>query len=208
MLNNLPKLYRKDPWINAIYDSVAEQFELFNKLNKSNLDNINFNTLDERGCEIYEKDLQLSRRETLEERRRVIKEKWNANYDVSVPSLQVTANQYFNGMLNVSYEGKANLIFTTLVGLNYFETDFSEFEKVIELIKPAHFTYEYRHKSNLWIDYYNPVVWRNGLKWTWRGQSNAKWSEVTGDYGKTTWGYCITRSWSGHLTERIEYNGN
>lgn len=208
MLNNLPKCYRKDEWVNAIYDSVAEQFELFNKLNQSNLDNINFDTLDEKGCEIYEKDLQLSRRETLEERRRVIKEKWLANYRCDLPTIQRTADNYFGGLLQCSYNGDAILVFNTQIGLNPWKTDFSEFEKVINLTKPAHFDFKYINTFNKWIDYYNPVVWRNGLGWTWRGKNNTKWSEVTGEYCKTTWGYAITRDWSGHLTERIEYNGN
>ena len=204
MIKNLPTLYRKDEWVNAIYDTVAERFKVFNTLNKSNLDNINFDTLDDRGCSIYEKDLQISERETLEERRRVIKEKWNANYTVSVPTLQNTADGFFNKLLTVSYKGDANLIFTTEIGLNYFDTDFTEFEKVINLIKPAHFTYSYEHKNNEWLDYYNPIVWRSARSWKW-GTVNKKWNEVTGDYGRSYWGYAITRTWGGHLTERIDY---
>lgn len=207
LVNNLPKLYRNDEWVNAIYDSVAEQFELFNSLNKSNLDNINFDTLDERGCKIYEKDLQISKRPTLEERRRVIKEKWLVNYKCSVPTLQNTADGFFNCLLSVTYDGNATLTFTTQIGLNPFETDFTEFEKVINLIKPAHFDYKYVYEVNKWQDYYDPIVWRTGLVWTWKGKNSTKWREVTGEWNKTTWGYCITRHWSGHLTERIEYNG-
>ena len=208
MIKTLPKCYRKDSWVNAIYDSVAKEFETFKINNQSNLDNLNFDTLDERGCTLYEKDLAIKYNEnrTIQERRALIKAKWNANYKCSVQQLQQLADGYYNGCLTVSYKGDAWLRFSTK-GINYFDTDFTEFLRVVDELKPAHFGIKWDYYHNKWYEYYNPVVWRSGLDWTWKGEESTPWEDVDGVKLKTTWGYCITRKWSGHLTERIRYNG-
>lgn len=212
MIKNLPKLYRKDDWVNMIYNSVAEQFTTFNELNKSNLDNINFNTLDERGCLLYEKDLQLSSVGTLSDRRNNIQSKWLSNYKCNVQSLQQLADSYYNGLLNVSYEGNATIIYTVLVGLNYFETDFTDFLNNVEIIKPAHFDYVFRYNYNKWEDYYNYITWGterdNCNTWGVRKDNDITWSKVNASKAHIKWDYCLTRTWSAHLAERIGYDGN
>ena len=114
MLKTLPKLYRKDKWVNQLYNPLLLQS--VDNLTKTDYKNIFMNTLDDYGCSIYEKDLLLDSDSTLDERRSAIITRWMANYRCTLPLLQSIVNSYFGDRCDVTYDGNATVTHTTKVG--------------------------------------------------------------------------------------------
>lgn len=197
MLKTLPKLYRKDKWVNQLYNPVS--LRGVDNLAKIDYNNIFMNTLDDYGCSVYEKDLLLDPKDTLEERRSAIITQWRANYRCTLHLLQDIVNQWFGDKCEVSYDGNATVTHTTKVGTRYDPNNYyyKSFLKHYMDVFPAHFNLVWNHTHNRWIDYCKPHNWgyakTDYLNWgvpqthTWGNEKTV----LRGKY----WQYNLTRTW-------------
>ena len=207
MLKTLPKLYRKDKWVNQLYNPVPLQD--VDNLAKIDYNNIFMNTLDDYGCSIYEKDLLLDSAETLDERRFVIITRWRANYRCTLPLLQSIVNSYFGDRCDVTYDGNATVTHTTKVGTRYDANsyEYKTFLKHYMDVFPAHFNLVWKHTYNRWIDYCKPTNWGTARDsyLNWGAVQDHKWQDEKATERAKTWEYNSTRTWNDVLDTEIDW---
>lgn len=110
MLKTLPKLYRSDKWVNELYGVTV--MDEVNILTNTNYGNLFFKSLDDYGCSLYERDLLIDKKATLEDRRYSIKTKWLATHRCTLSLLQQIVKSYFNDKCTVTYDGNATVTHT------------------------------------------------------------------------------------------------
>lgn len=197
MLKTLPTLYRKDKWVNEIYDTI--RLGEVDKLSHTNYDNIFLTKLDEYGCSLYERDLALDSKDTLDDRRSAIITQWRASYRCTLHLLQDIVNQWFGDKCEVSYDGNATVTHTTKVGTRYDPTSYyyQMFLEHYMAVFPAHFNLVWNHTHNCWLDYCKPHSWGYAKEeyLNWRQPLPHKWSDekmiIRGKY----WSYNLERTW-------------
>lgn len=197
MLKTLPTLYRKDKWVNEIYDTV--QLGEVDKLSHTNYDNIFLTKLDEYGCSLYERDLALDSKDSLDDRRSAIITQWRASYRCTLHLLQDIVNQWFGDKCDVSYDGNATVTHTTKVGTRYDPTSYyyQMFLEHYMAVFPAHFNLVWNHTHNRWLDYCKPHSWGYAKEeyLNWQQPLPHKWSDekmiIRGKY----WSYNLERTW-------------
>lgn len=210
MIKTLPTLYRKDKWVNEIYNTA--QLDEVNNQSKINYNNIFMTHLDDYGCSLYEKDLLLDPKDTLDERRSAIITRWRANYRCTLELLQSIVSQWFGDRCDVTYDGNATVTHTTKVGTR-FDPNLYEYQTFLKHymdVFPAHFNLVWQHTYNRWIDYCKPTNWGTARTsyLNWGEIHNNKWrSEMTTLRAKT-WKYNSKRTWNDVLDTEINWKEN
>lgn len=201
MINSLPKCYRKDTWVNALYDAAqAPQTE---KQIEDNYNNIFFSSLTESGCANYEHDLNIPPAETLEERRENIKRAWLWRKKCTLEWLNDVAQSY-NKLLTVSYDGNATLYLNSDVGFNYVKTNYDSLLNDLEIIKPAHMVLKQTHNHVKWLNYYNPIIWETLLLAKWSTiKRDGNWKRYIGSFYRKKWNQVNTLDWSDVLMKGL-----
>lgn len=207
MIKTLPKLYRKDKWVNQIYNSA--QLDEVDKQSRIDYNNIFMTTLDEYGCTLYERDLLLDSKTTLEDRRSAIITQWRANYRCTLQLLQDIVNQWFGDRCEVTYDGNATVTHTTEVGTRYDPNsyEYQTFLKHYMDVFPAHFNLVWNHTHNRWIDYCKPTTWgtAKGNYLNWGTIQVHKWRDEKSTLRYKTWEYNSTRTWNDVLDTEITW---
>lgn len=198
MIKTLPTLYRKDKWVNQIYDMT--QLKEVDNLSYINYNNLFMSKLDGYGCSIYEKDLLIDAKETLDDRRNAIITKWRATHRCTLELLQDIVNQWFGDKCEVAYDGNATVTHTTKVGTRYDPNSYyyQTFLKYYLDVFPAHFNLIWKHTHNRWIDYCKPHNWGHAKEkyLNWRVPKNHKWKDEKSVLRGKRWNYNLTRTWS------------
>lgn len=207
-IKSLPTLYRKDKFINTLYDSGYVVYNTENSKNTDNYNNIFFSKLNEYGCSNYEYDLAIDPLPNIEDRRNLIESKWKAYEKCSLESLQKLTSRYFNNDVKLTYNGDAEVTYTARIGFkNKYRTDtYNAWENDNSAVFPAHMIMVWVYEKNRWRDYYSQLNWGrakdiyawNTINSTWR---TAKTGEIVGKL----WEYMNTRTWDDTLNEEIEY---
>lgn len=207
MLKTLPKLYRSDKWVNDLY-GVPVMDEV-NILTNTNYSNLFFKSLDDYGCTVYERDLLLDRKDTLDERRTAIQMKWLSKHRCTLSLLQQIVKSYFNDKCTVTYDGNATITHTTKVGARYNPDDYyyQKFIKDYMEVFPAHFQPVWVHDHNRWIDYYKPHNWgiAKDEYYDWGTHKSHKWSDEKYTIRYKLWNYNVTRTWNDVYDSEIEW---
>lgn len=207
MLKTLPKLYRSDKWVNDLY-GVPVMDEV-NILTNTNYSNLFFKSLDDYGCTVYERDLLLDRKDTLDERRTAIQMKWLSKHRCTLALLQQIVKSYFNDKCTVTYDGNATITHTTKVGARYNPDDYyyQKFIKDYMEVFPAHFQLVWVHDHNRWIDYYKPHNWgiAKDEYYDWSTPKSHKWSDEKYTIRYKLWNYNVTRTWNDVYDSEIEW---
>lgn len=207
MLKTLPKLYRSDKWVNDLY-GVPVMDEV-NILTNTNYSNLFFKSLDDYGCTVYERDLLLDRKDTLDERRTAIQMKWLSKHRCTLALLQQIVKSYFNDKCTVTYDGNATITHTTKVGARYNPDDYyyQKFIKDYMEVFPAHFQLVWVHDHNRWIDYYKPHNWgiAKDEYSDWSTPKSHKWSDEKYTIRYKLWNYNVTRTWNDVYDSEIEW---
>ena len=71
-LKAINKMYRNDPWVRELYQSAGLQLQDIDVLLDELLDNGFFDTVSERGLRVYEKDLGIVAKGSIEQRRKIV----------------------------------------------------------------------------------------------------------------------------------------
>lgn len=202
MIKTLPKCYRKDPWVNELYN--ATDTPKTEKQIQDNYDNIFFFSLTEEGCSNYEHDLNITPAETLEERRKNIQRAWLWRKKCTLVWLNDVAQSY-DKKLSISYDGNATLTLTSNGGYNYIKNPYAKLLEDLEIIKPAHMIIKEAHKYVKWINYYNPVIWETMLQAKWSTVLRyGDWKTYIGRFYRKTWGQVHTLDWSDVLMKGLD----
>lgn len=207
MLKTLPKLYRSDKWVNELYGVTV--MDEVNTLTNTNYNNLFFKSLDDYGCTVYERDLLLDRKDTLDERRTAIQMKWLSKHRCTLSLLQLIVKSYFNDKCTVTYDGNATVTHTTKVGARYKPNDYyyQKFIKDYMEVFPAHFQLVWVHEHNRWIDYYKPHNWgiAKDEYYDWGTPKSHKWSDEKYSIRFKLWNYNLTRTWNDVYDSEIEW---
>lgn len=207
MLKTLPKLYRSDKWVNELY-SVTVMDDV-NTLTNTNYSNLFFKSLDDYGCSVYERDVLLDRKDTLDERRTAIQMKWLSKHRCTLSLLQQIVKSYFNDKCTVTYDGNATVTHTTKVGARYNPDDYyyQKFIKDYMEVFPAHFQLVWVHDHNRWIDYYKPHNWGMAKDeyYDWNIPKSHKWADEKYSIRFKLWNYNVTRTWNDVYDSDIEW---
>lgn len=198
MLKTLPKLYRNDKWVNQIFNTAL--LGEVDNLSNTNYNNLFLTKLDDYGCTLYERDLLIDKKNTLEDRRSSIITKWRASYRCTLHLLQDIVNQWFGDKCDVSYDGNATVTHTTKVGTRYdpnnayYKTFLNEYMSVF----PAHFNLVWNHMHNRWIDYCNPHSWGYAKDeyYNWNEPKSHTWKDEKYIIHGKLWEYNKTRTWN------------
>ena len=207
MLKTLPKLYRSDKWVNELYGVTV--MDDVNTLTNTNYSNLFFKSIDDYGCTVYERDLLLDRKDTLEERRTAIQMKWLSKHRCTLSLLQQIVKSYFNDKCTVTYDGNATVTHTTKVGARYNPDDYyyQKFIKDYMEVFPAHFQLVWVHDHNRWIDYYKPHNWgiAKDEYYDWSTPKSHKWADEKYSIRFKLWNYNVTRTWNDVYDSEIEW---
>ena len=76
-LKAINKMYRNDPWVRELYQAAGLQLQDIDVLLDELLDNGFFDTVSERGLRVYEKDLGIVAKGSIEQRRNIVQMLWN-----------------------------------------------------------------------------------------------------------------------------------
>lgn len=207
MIKTLPKLYRKDKWVNQIYNST--QLDEVDNQSRIDYNNIFMTTLDEYGCTLYERDLLLDTKGTLEDRRNAIITKWRATHRCTLELLQDIVNQWFGDKCEVTYNGNATVTHTTKVGTRYDPNNYyyQTFLKYYMGVFPAHFNLIWNHTHNRWIDYCKPHNWGHAKDnyLNWSVPKSHKWKDEKSVLRGKRWNYNLTRTWNDVYDSEISW---
>ena len=206
-LKALPKIYRKDKFVNSLYDGGLAVVTSERNDNNANYNNIFFDSLDEYGASNYEHDLALEQLTSIIDRRNLIESKWKAFEKCSVQSLQSIASRYFGKDVTVYYAGDADVVYTARLGFKrkYSDETYNAWLNDNNAVFPAHMTMTWFYDKNRWRDYYSSLNWGSCRKFKWNTISRTWGQAKNDDVIAKTWEYMNTRTWDAILNEEIDY---
>lgn len=142
MLRNLPRQYRKDPWIIALTDAMRAVLEAQEAAARSvtaqeSLDTVTWNlAVEERLAGITPPPGS-----TLESRRTALKAKWRSGGKLTIEQIQAVADAWKNGEVVVSFpDGRIRVQFVGSFGV---PEDMDSLKAAIRLVIPAHLPVDY-----------------------------------------------------------------
>lgn len=142
MLNNLPKQYRKDPWIIALVNAMQGVLEVqeaaaSSVTDQESLDTVTWNlAVEERLAGITPPPGS-----TLESRRTALKAKWRSVGKLTIEQIQAVADAWKNGEVVVSFpDGRIRVQFVGSFGV---PEDMDSLKAAIRLVIPAHLPVDY-----------------------------------------------------------------
>ena len=142
MLHNLPKQYRKDPWIIALVNAMqgvldAQEAATRSVTAQESLDTVTWNlAVEERLAGITPPPGA-----TLESRRTALKAKWRSVGKLTIEQIQAVADAWKNGEVVVSFpDGRIRVQFVGSFGV---PEDMDSLKAAIRLVIPAHLPVDY-----------------------------------------------------------------
>lgn len=165
----LPKCYRNDPWVKTQSDATDIVLTDIRNVCQSNYNNIFFKSLDAWGLENYEYDLGITPQGTTQDRRNKIESDWKSASHCSLTAIQNICERYFKTDVTAEYDSDANVTFLAQLGFRkrYTDITLNQWKSDINIIFPAHFTYNWKYIQNVWGTYLN-VNWKYNKTRTWQ----------------------------------------
>ena len=134
-LQAINKIYRNDPWVRELYQSVGIQLENIDEMLNELLNNGFFDAVMNKGLKVYEKDLGITGTGTLEDRRALVQIMWNNSGKCTLEKIRAIVKTFVLDDVEVKFED----------GLLKLEFNNSEFVYAIHkirehltIVKPAH----------------------------------------------------------------------
>lgn len=141
ILKLLNKIYREDPYTQAILTPLDNQINDLNGFIKAIENNFFFDSLNEDGCKWYEKLLRLipKSNQALSDRGSAIQAKWLSNTHNDIELIQTVCDAWKNGEVVADFiNGKIQI---TFVGKYGIPDDLKGLLYSVDIIKPAHLAY-------------------------------------------------------------------
>jgi hypothetical protein len=171
LLSYLPPFLRKSKIYVEIFNTDEQQIASLNTNIQEIEAQLNVDTATW-GLAIYEKELGIKTdlNKSFNDRRSVIKSKLRGTGKIGVMQLKLVADAYTNGNVEISFDGKINIHFTSVRGI---PPNMYDLETVIEEIKPAHLGVTYAYLFTTWDRF-------DSFNYTWDALDalNKTWDEI------------------------------
>ena len=140
MLAAIHKVYRRDEWIQAIFNAAGIQLDDLDQLISDLEDQYYFDTATW-GLKLYERDLAVKPVKSIDDRRATVEARWKSSGKVDIALLQSVADSWRNGEITVRFEeGKIKIDFVSLFGI---PDGLDSLQAALDDVKPAHLAIMY-----------------------------------------------------------------
>lgn len=134
-LKAINKMYRNDPWVRELYQSAGLQLQDIDVLLDELLDNGFFDTVGERGLRIYEKDLGIASKGSIEQRRNIVQMLWNNSGKCTLEKIKAIIKTFVLDDVDVKFEDG-------LLKIEFYDSSFvyavNQIRENLTIVKPSH----------------------------------------------------------------------
>lgn len=134
-LKAINKMYRNDPWVRELYQSAGLQLHDIDVLLDELLDNGFFDTVSERGLRVYEKDLGIVAKGSIEQRRNIVQMLWNNSGKCTLEKIKAIIKTFVLDDVDVKFEDG-------LLKIEFYDSSFvyavNQIRENLTIVKPSH----------------------------------------------------------------------
>ena len=134
-LKAINKMYRNDPWVRELYQSAGVQLQDIDMLLDELLDNGFFDTVSERGLRVYEKDLGIVAKGSIEQRRNIVQMLWNNSGKCTLEKIKAIIKTFVLDDVDVKFEDG-------LLKIEFYDSSFvyavNQIRENLTIVKPSH----------------------------------------------------------------------
>lgn len=134
-LKAINKMYRNDPWVRELYQSAGLQLQDIDVLLDELLDNGFFDTVSERGLRVYEKDLGIVAKGSVEQRRNIVQMLWNNSGKCTLEKIKAIIKTFVLDDVDVKFEDG-------LLKIEFYDSSFvyavNQIRENLTIVKPSH----------------------------------------------------------------------
>ncbi len=134
-LKAINKMYRNDPWVRELYQSAGLQLQDIDVLLDELLDNGFFDTVSERGLRVYEKDLGIVAKGSIEQRRKIVQMLWNNSSKCTLERIKAIIKTFVLDDVDVKFEDG-------LLKIEFYDSSFvyavNQIRENLKIVKPSH----------------------------------------------------------------------
>lgn len=134
-LKTINKMYRNDPWVRELYKSAGLQLQDIDVLLDELLDNGFFDTVSERGLRVYEKDLGIVAKGSIEQRRNIVQMLWNNSGKCTLEKIKAIIKTFVLDDVDVKFEDG-------LLKIEFYDSSFvyavNQIRENLMIVKPSH----------------------------------------------------------------------
>jgi len=174
LIQNFNKMFRTDPYILALVNSMGLQLDDIEALCQKIYANMFFDTMDEDyGIPAMAKTLQVTfpANSTIEEKRSILQAKWKSKGKCSEELLQSVANSWKNGEVTVKFEN--SIIKVTFASLAGVPDNIDNLKAAFDKVKPAYLLVDYTYN---WLYWNLRDSWN--LSWDYWDSKNINWDNL------------------------------
>ena len=128
-------MYRNDPWVRELYQSAGVQLQDIDVLLDELLDNGFFDTVSERGLRVYEKDLGIVAKGSIEQRRNIVQMLWNNSGKCTLEKIKAIIKTFVLDDVDVKFEDG-------LLKIEFYDSSFvyavNQIRENLTIVKPSH----------------------------------------------------------------------
>lgn len=134
-LKAINKMYRNDPWVRELYQAAGLQLQDIDGLLDELLDNGFFDTVSERGLRVYEKDLGIVAKGSIEQRRNIVQMLWNNSGKCTLEKIKAIIKTFVLDDVDVKFEDG-------LLKIEFHDSSFvyavNQIRENLTIVKPSH----------------------------------------------------------------------
>lgn len=134
-LKAINKMYRNDPWVRELYQSAGLQLQDIDVLLDELLDNGFFDKVSERGLRVYEKDLGIVAKGSIEQRRNIVQMLWNNSGKCTLEKIKAIIKTFVLDDVDVKFENG-------LLKIEFYDSSFvyavNQIRENLTIVKPSH----------------------------------------------------------------------
>ena len=134
-LKAINKMYRNDPWVCELYQAAGLQLQDIDGLLDELLDNGFFDTVSERGLRVYEKDLGIVAKGSIEQRRNIVQMLWNNSGKCTLEKIKAIIKTFVLDDVDVKFEDG-------LLKIEFYDSSFvyavNQIRENLTIVKPSH----------------------------------------------------------------------
>lgn len=134
-LKAINKMYRNEPWVRELYQSAGLQLQDIDVLLDELLDNGFFDTVSERGLRVYEKDLGIVAKGSIEQRRNIVQMLWNNSGKCTLEKIKAIIKTFVLDDVDVKFEDG-------LLKIEFYDSSFvyavNQIRENLTIVKPSH----------------------------------------------------------------------
>lgn len=134
-LKAINKMYRNDPWVRELYQSAGLQLQDIDVLLDELLDNGFFDTVSERGLRVYEKDLGIVAKGSIEQRRNIVQMLWNNSGKCTLEKIKAIIKTFVLDDVDIKFEDG-------LLKIEFYDSSFvyavNQIRENLTIVKPSH----------------------------------------------------------------------